>query len=191
MNVFFTDFDPNIAAQNLCDKHIPKMLLESAQMLSNAYHIFKLTDPPYRLLMKNHPCSRWTVKSEGNFSWLLTHAYEISREYTKRFHKTHACLSVLNRVSNDMSRIQWGESSFTKPPQVMPLIYRNEGTIVAYRSYYKGEKLFAKWNKGTKKPEWYDDHKIEYSLEGIKNYLERGLAIPDHTSIEKISELVM
>ena len=36
MNIFFLNPDPKISAQMLCDKHIPKMLLESCQMLSTA-----------------------------------------------------------------------------------------------------------------------------------------------------------
>ena len=33
MNIFATDSNPIIAARNLCDKHINKMIVESAQML--------------------------------------------------------------------------------------------------------------------------------------------------------------
>ena len=36
MNIFFLDKTPELSAKMLCDKHIPKMLLESAQMLSTA-----------------------------------------------------------------------------------------------------------------------------------------------------------
>ena len=36
MNIFFLDKTPEKSAQYLCDKHIPKMLLESCQMLSTA-----------------------------------------------------------------------------------------------------------------------------------------------------------
>ena len=38
MNIFFLDKSPDLSAQYLCDKHVPKMLLESAQMLSTALH---------------------------------------------------------------------------------------------------------------------------------------------------------
>ena len=33
MNIFYVDQDPVVAAQMMCDKHIIKMILESAQML--------------------------------------------------------------------------------------------------------------------------------------------------------------
>ena len=37
MNIFHLDKDPKICAEYHCDKHIVKMILETAQMLSTAY----------------------------------------------------------------------------------------------------------------------------------------------------------
>ena len=37
MNIFAVDKDPKISAQQLCDKHVVKMILESAQMLCAVY----------------------------------------------------------------------------------------------------------------------------------------------------------
>ena len=37
MNIFVLDSDPAIAAQMLCDKHVVKMILESAQLLSTTH----------------------------------------------------------------------------------------------------------------------------------------------------------
>ena len=39
MNVFVLDNDPVIAAQQHCDKHVVKMIIESAQMLSTAHRM--------------------------------------------------------------------------------------------------------------------------------------------------------
>ena len=36
MNIFFLDENPKHAAQMQCDKHVVKMVLETAQMLSTA-----------------------------------------------------------------------------------------------------------------------------------------------------------
>ena len=36
MNIFFLDKTPEGSAKMLCDKHVPKMVLESSQMLSTA-----------------------------------------------------------------------------------------------------------------------------------------------------------
>ena len=37
MNIFVLDASPLRAAEMHCDKHVPKMILETAQMLSTAY----------------------------------------------------------------------------------------------------------------------------------------------------------
>ncbi len=39
MNIFVLDEDPVISAQMMCDKHIPKMIVEAAQMLSTAHRM--------------------------------------------------------------------------------------------------------------------------------------------------------
>ena len=39
MNIFVTDVCPEISARTQCDKHVVKMVLESAQMLSTAWRI--------------------------------------------------------------------------------------------------------------------------------------------------------
>ena len=39
MNIFYLDKNPKVAAQMMCDKHVVKMILESAQMLSTAHRV--------------------------------------------------------------------------------------------------------------------------------------------------------
>lgn len=39
MNIFVLDKDPRVAARDQCDKHIVKMVLEYAQMLSSAHRV--------------------------------------------------------------------------------------------------------------------------------------------------------
>ena len=45
MNLFILSTDPVEAAQMQCDKHVPKMLVESGQMLSTVHRVLdgKLT----------------------------------------------------------------------------------------------------------------------------------------------------
>ena len=44
MNIFALDKDPVVAAQMSCDKHIVKMILESAQMLCTAKRVLDGTE---------------------------------------------------------------------------------------------------------------------------------------------------
>ena len=39
MNIFVLDNDPDTAARMMCDKHVVKMIVESAQMLSTAHRV--------------------------------------------------------------------------------------------------------------------------------------------------------
>jgi len=61
MNIFFLDRDPYKAALALCDKHVPKMLLESTQMLSTAVqaNAKKKFDDLYKPAYPKHPMTIW------------------------------------------------------------------------------------------------------------------------------------
>ena len=39
MNVFVLDYDPKTAAEMHCDKHVVKMILETAQLLSTSHRM--------------------------------------------------------------------------------------------------------------------------------------------------------
>lgn len=179
MNIFVTDHDPVVSAQNLCDRHVPKMVLESAQMLSNAFHFSEMGhEAPFRALVVNHPCSKWVLRSKENYLWLLEHSIEISDEYSKRFKKTHACLKALRKCEDNLHKFKFNDNGLTEYVQVMPKIYRNSDVIIAYRSYIKSGKLFAKWDKGTVKPSWFDSHKVVLNQEAVTEYLRRGIEVP-------------
>ena len=55
MNIFVVDEDPEIAARQLCDKHVVKMILESAQMLCTVALEHGYEGAPYK---KAHPKHR-------------------------------------------------------------------------------------------------------------------------------------
>jgi hypothetical protein len=166
MNIFYVDKNPINAAVSLCDKHVVKMLLESAQMLCTAMREKVPADrllPPviYQSAHINHPCTRWVCESFGNFEWLLTHACALEKEYQLRFHKFHATRRVLLELlafSEAGGWKLWGADHqlFTEPPQCMPEAYKVPGyPVLAYRRYYIAEKRhFAEWKK-VLPPEWF------------------------------------
>lgn len=185
MNIFVLDSDPAIAAQMLCDKHVVKMILESAQLLSTTHRFLdgneyidyskngrriKRWDHPeaalYKAVMINHPCTIWTRSSWRNYSWLAAHAFVMCKEYTYRYGKIHSAEPLIDwlRVNypKDLPRTR-----LTPFAQAMPDQYKMPGNAVeAYRSYYIGEKKrFAKWTK-RKTPEWFltnDTTMVEFS----------------------------
>ena len=162
MNIFVLDKNPRVAARMMCDKHIPKMVLESAQMMASALRRHGATDDmmpltksgtPYKGGHKHHPCTVWAGDSRTNFYWLADHASALCFEYLSRFGKVHACEKPLQRMNNLSWQIQpMGE--LTPFAQAMPDEYRDDDAIKAYRAYYHS-KQFAKWDKGTPAPDWW------------------------------------
>lgn len=159
MNIFILDECPKRAAQFLCDKHVPKMLLESVQILSTVLWNHKVT-APYRETHKNHPCTLWANESRANYAWLYDHACAIDAEYLFRFKKVHKSGNVL---TEDVFTIPLTQEKFfpreelTPFAQAMPPEYKDPGNpVIAYRDYYIYEKYhFAKWCKRRPKPHWW------------------------------------
>ena len=68
MNIFVLDHHPVLAAVYQCDKHIPKMCLETAQMLCTALRVNGF-EAQYKRAHVNHPCTKWTMESSENYLW--------------------------------------------------------------------------------------------------------------------------
>lgn len=84
MNIFATDPCPRISAQNLDDKRIVKMVLETAQMLAAAT-LSHGVDIEYKKTHVNHPCTVWTRSGRQQFDWMIEHGLWLADEYAHRF----------------------------------------------------------------------------------------------------------
>ncbi len=135
-----------------CDKHVVKMVLETAQLLCTAYPDGVA---PYKRTHYNHPCAIWTRECNENWSWLLDHGNALSREYSHRYGKRHKTQSVFDwMMINPPTLPTLG--SMTPFAQAMPPIYKADDPVDAYRAYYLGAKRhIAQWNKSRNKPYWY------------------------------------
>ena len=161
MNIFFLDSDPKKCAEQHCDKHVVKMILESAQLLSTAHHVLcesadydYLPKDIYKPTHKNHPSAIWARTTDGNYNWLYVLWRELMSEYKYRYMKTHACERLIKPLGWLPSNIERGP--FTPPPKAMPDEYKVEDTIQSYKNYYNGAKAsFAKWT-GRNAPEWFN-----------------------------------
>ena len=164
MNIFVLDLDPEKAAQAIDCVRVSKMVTESAQMMASALRRHGATDEqmpltksgtPYKGGYAHHPCTVWTGDRRENFDWLANHAIALCREYRKRFGKTHACQKPIHTMSHTgylfNGHCRKGMSTFA---QAMPDEYKDEDAVKAYRAYYHS-KQFAKWEKGTPAPDWW------------------------------------
>ena len=92
MNLFFLNIDPKKCAEEHCDKHVVKMVLEIVQMLYTAHHLHG--NPPdfaYRISHVKHPISIWIRLCYANYSYAVQVAKYLSIEYTYRYDKIHSC----------------------------------------------------------------------------------------------------
>ena len=152
MNIFVLHRDPIQAAIWQCDKHIVKMPLESAQLLTTAVHTAGGLSP-YKPTHIHHPCTRWVMASRQHFDWLTLHGLALCLEYSNRYGKTHKCQSVIEQARTQRHLIE--ENGWTQQPQaIKDEKYHRDDVVVAYREYYKGDKAhFATWKKN--QPPWW------------------------------------
>ena len=154
MNIFVVDQDPAQAAQDLCDKHITKMVLETAQLLCSA---FPVGAAPYKRTHYNHPCAIWTRSSCANALWLAEHGLALAFEYNYRYGgKAHASAEVIHWCIRNLSMAGLPDVERTMFALAMPDEYKQADPVEAYRAYYRGGKAgIAAWNKGRQAPSWW------------------------------------
>ena len=118
MNIFYLHEDPEISAKMHCDKHVVKMIIEYAQLMSTAHRILdgdeyegktkigrrirrwkhpnkNIENTIYKASHINHPSAVWARTSVANYVWLYNLFEKLCDEYTFRYGKTHASITKL------------------------------------------------------------------------------------------------
>ena len=165
MNIFYLADGTEVAAELHCDKHVVKMVLETAQLLCTAARESGFENVPYKSTHKNHPCAVWARTNRSNFQWLQELGMALCREYTYRYDKVHKSQAVIENLYTGcgLGREVYESlesRSMSRLPQCMPDEYKVDcdvplkwqgwapRTIRAYQNYYRGEKAgFATWTK--------------------------------------------
>jgi len=183
MNIFILDENPIKAAQLQCDKHVVKMIVESAQMLSTAHRMLdgspikarsksgkrmvnhwihpnkNLENTLYKAVHTGHPCTVWTMQSAANYAWHYDHFYALCVEYTYRYGKTHATETLLDEILSIPPRnIPYGiKTEFPLAMQANPECIHEGDPVRSYREYYqtKQDRFKMAWtNRST--PSWFE-----------------------------------
>jgi len=165
MNIFFLDEDPTLSAQYHVDKHVVKMILETAQLLCGVHHVTsQITDQvPYKLSHKNHPCAIWARTSLSNYLYLCELGLELCKEYTYRYGKRHKSQEVIEWCLIYKPNVP--DIEFTEPAMAMPDEYKVGDVVQSYRNYYMGAKSgFATW-KNRQKPFWFEEKVLSLSYD--------------------------
>ncbi len=183
MNIFTTNDCPVVSAQEMWDKHVVKMIVEYAQLMSTAHRVLDgkeyegrtkanrrikrwkhpnvvLEDLLYKASHIKHPSGLWCRETTGNYKWLYDHFAAACKEYTHRYGRIHLTEVKLQHV-------------FKNPPKNLPEGPRTEFAVAIaanqtcrqlswfeelsvvdkYKQYIRCDKPFAKWTK-RKKPSW-------------------------------------
>jgi hypothetical protein len=158
MNIFFLDFDTKKCAEYHCDKHVVKMILETAQLLCGTHWVMG-SEAPYKLSHKNHPCAIWTRESLSNYLYLCDLGLELCKEYTYRYGKRHKSQDVIEWCLINKPDIH--DVDFTAPPLAMGDEFKiGNDVIESYRNYYReAKKDICNW-KNREIPEWFSKNEV-------------------------------
>ena len=182
MNIFMLDTQASKAAKMHCDKHVVKMIIEYAQLLSTAHRYLDGTmeiglsktgrkakrwtlpdqreDVLYKCTHVNHPSAVWARKSYRNYTWLYSLFMQCCLEYKHRYGKEHLTYKKL------ASALEFPPNNITGRPDesctpmllAMPDEFKQPDAVKAYRSYYKTKQNNFKmgWtNRET--PKWFSE----------------------------------
>ena len=156
MNIFTTNICPIISAQNLDDKRLIKMVLESAQLLSSAIFLNSdiIYDDIYKPTHLKHPCTIWASLNSSNWDWLFSHFQALCQEYTYRFNKKHKTANLLVTLAQYTKCLTRTDNLTPFPNCTKSQILQVDFTTIsnvhgAYQQY-----LVTKWINDRSKPHW-------------------------------------
>lgn len=189
MNIFYLHNDPKTCAEMHVDKHVVKMIVEYAQLLSTAHRLldgtmsiglsksgrkakrYVLPDERdgvlYTATHANHPSAKWTRHTLANYHWLYNLWVECLKEYTHRYGKIHSCDRLVEHLRFPPNNIPT-DIEFSAPWRAMPEEYKfsrdvEDYTMKSYRAYYIGAKSHMfKW-KLREAPEWANGTTVQAS----------------------------
>ena len=136
MNIFYLSRDPTLAAQAQCDRHVVKMILETAQLLSTAHNELDGKQVAYKSTHKNHPSAVWVRSSLDHYEWTLYHLGALGREYERRYKKVHKTIREHLEALQSPPKALQGIRGFTDPPQCMPDECKRVDAVQGYQVYY-------------------------------------------------------
>ena len=182
MNIFYLDKDPKVCATMHCDKHVVKMIIEYAQLLSTAHRVLDgvsknvltksnrkytiwihpiplMETTLYKSTMRNHPSAIWARQSLSHYVYLKELWKNLCAEYTYRYGKVHITYTKLIDVL-EVNPMNIPNVPFFDPPPAMShfpdCIVPNNSLHSYYNYYIVAKNYFAKWTKRPI-PKWYSE----------------------------------
>ena len=170
MNIFILSLNAKKAAEQHCDKHVVKMILETTQLLYMCWNYFDEDKWRQKLeeqlkensIIKNmienkqkvnlntyksgkghmnHPCSKWVRESVENYKWLCKLGIELCDEKMYRWPKNKQH-SCLGHLQILQKNIPVNLPNIeqTKFALAMPDENKTNNAVESYQKYYKNDK---------------------------------------------------
>lgn len=178
INIFYISTSPQQAAEWMVDRHVVKMILETAQLLSTAHRVldgeeilgksktgrsvkrYILHDERdtimYQATHINHPSAIWTRTAVENYLWLVEHFYALLDEYKYRYQKTHKCTDLAYHLQSPPQNLR--EFDQTEMPCAMDVKYIiAKDPVVNYQNYYRHGKFHLHSYTRRQAPPWLTD----------------------------------
>ena len=185
MNIFLLNENPLLCAEQHCDKHVVKMVIEYAQLMSTAHRYLdgelygELTDKGrkikrwrhpnsnmeatlYKASHVNHPDGLWVRNSNANYNYLYDLWFKLCKEYTHRYGRLHLTQEKLEHLLRYAPKnIPHADTADVKGlPLAMPDDVKGESVVNSYRRYYNKYKIdFAKYTN-REEPTWLTRHTV-------------------------------
>lgn len=187
MNLFLLDEDLDKCAQAHIDKHVSKMQLQAAQMLTTAIWVDKflgfiprnLTKQQLIIINKqkkqqpsiqertftrylpthiNHPSTVWVRSSLQNYKWTFNYIAALNDQCAYRGYKSPS-VSFLEvcRLPQPEHMQDLGLTQFALAMKAYPQCVVQGNPIQSYRNFYRADKKQFATWKNRQKPNWWKD----------------------------------
>jgi hypothetical protein len=154
MNIFYTNSNSHLAANELCRVHQIKMILEYSQLLSAAHHIIDSSERVdiYKLSHANHPSALWVRSSRQHYEWLYKTLRQLHKLFSDHGLSNHSGLTVAKALK--APPVLLADMGFHPPPVAAPIEFKRmvwDGSCTteqAYQAYLNYK--FAEWQSRDK-----------------------------------------
>jgi hypothetical protein len=143
----------------MVDSHVVKMVLETAQLLSTAHHVYHSPQAPdvYKPTHVNHPSAVWCRATSLNYNWLWQHFIALSDEYTHRYGREHKAFintfMLLEANPCPAGPLTVPATAVTDDLKPKPG-YSWADAVLAYREYYRRDKADLHKYTNRMRPVW-------------------------------------
>ena len=179
MNIFLLHENPVLCAEQHCDKHVVKMVIEYAQLMSTAHRYLdgelygektangraikrwrhpntNMEATLYKASHVNHPDGLWVRSSDANYNYLYNLWCRLCEEYTHRYGRKHLTQEKLEYLLRfPPKNIEHASMADVHGlPLAMPDDVKGKSVVNSYRRYYNKYKIdFARYTN-REEPEW-------------------------------------